>query len=65
MLNSGTTAKVENFQDWYIDGTSLVIIFPPYQVAAYAAGEQTVTIPFSQLTALKVNTQVNDFGVIQ
>jgi hypothetical protein len=65
MLNSGTTAKAENFQNWYTEGTNLVIIFPPYQVAAYAAGTQTVSIPFSQLTSLKANTKVNDFGVIQ
>lgn len=65
MLNSGTTAKAESFQNWYADGTNLVIIFPPYQVAAYAAGTQTISIPFSQLTSLKTNTKVNDFGVIQ
>ncbi|MDB5194832.1 MAG: yjeA [Parcubacteria group bacterium] len=65
MLNSGTAAKVENFQNWYVDGKNLVLIFPPYQVAAYAAGEQIVSIPSSQLTSLKANTQVNDFGVIQ
>jgi hypothetical protein len=64
MLNNGTSAKAENFQDWYIDGSNLVLIFPPYQVAAYAAGEQVVSIPLSQLTSLKANTQVNDFGTI-
>jgi hypothetical protein len=65
MLNAGTSAKAENFKDWYVDGTNLVIVFPPYAVAAYAAGAQTLTIPFSQLTSLKANTKVNDFGVIQ
>ncbi|MEK7601952.1 MAG: RsiV family protein [Patescibacteria group bacterium] len=48
-MNRGTTPDADNFQNWYIDGTSLVLLFPPYQVAAYAAGVQTVSIPFSEL----------------
>jgi hypothetical protein len=49
MLTAGTTAVPENFRNWYIEGKNLVIIFEPYQVAAYAAGSQTISIPFSDL----------------
>jgi hypothetical protein len=31
---------------------ALTFFFPPYQVAAYAAGPQTVSIPLAQLGAL-------------
>ncbi len=53
-LNSGTTPKAENFQDFYLDGANLVLVFPPYQVGPYAIGTQQVTIPLVQLkTSLK------------
>jgi len=48
-MNRGTTPDADNFQNWYIDGTSLVLIFPPYQVAPYSAGMQTLSIPFTEL----------------
>lgn len=64
MLADGTSAKAENFQDWYLDGTDLVILFAPYQVAPYAAGVQTLRIPIAQLSGAKANTRVNDFGTI-
>ncbi len=48
-INQGTTPEVTTFQSFAIDGGNLVLIFPPYQVAAYAAGTQTVTIPLTQL----------------
>lgn len=48
-MTRGTTAEATNFSNWYLDGTSLVIIFPPYQVAPYAAGALTISLPLSQL----------------
>lgn len=51
-INAGTTADEDNFQNFVIDGKNLVIFFPPYQVAAYAAGPQSVKIPFSQLSSI-------------
>jgi hypothetical protein len=51
-INPGTTANADNFQNFAIDGSNLVIFFPPYQVASYAAGPQIVRIPLSQLSAL-------------
>lgn len=48
-INQGTTAEALNFQSFAIESNALVIIFPPYQVAPYAAGIQKVSIPLSQL----------------
>ncbi len=52
MISSGTAPSADNFQDFVLDGSNLVIYFPPYQVAAYAAGPQTVKIPLSQLSSI-------------
>lgn len=49
MIDQGTTAYEDNFQTWYLTDDALVLLFPPYQVAAYAAGPQTVRIPFTEL----------------
>lgn len=51
-LRRGTGPDADNFANWHIEGTSLVLIFPPYQVAPYAAGVQTAVIPFSQLSSI-------------
>jgi hypothetical protein len=51
-MNRGTTPDPDNFQNWYIEGGNLVIVFPPYQVAPYAAGMQLATIPLAQLPSL-------------
>lgn len=64
MLNDGTKPTADNFADWYLDGSNLVLIFPPYQVAAYAAGTQRLSIPLSSFKTLKANTNVNDFGTV-
>jgi hypothetical protein len=48
-FSEGTAPKEENFQNFVIDGNDLVFLFPPYQVAAYAAGTFDVRIPLSQL----------------
>ncbi len=54
MLDAGTSADAANFQDFYLDGSDLVIIFPPYQVAAYAFGTIELRIPRASLgNALK------------
>lgn len=48
----GTAPSAEMFQSYYLDGENLVLIFPPYQVAAYAAGKFEVKIPFGRLTSI-------------
>ncbi len=45
----GTGPNEVNFASFFLDGTSLVILFPPYAVAAYAAGPQTLAIPLTDL----------------
>jgi hypothetical protein len=49
-IRQGVTPEALNFQSFALEDDNLVLIFPPYQVAPYAAGTQTVTIPLSQLT---------------
>lgn len=48
-IAQGTVPDTLNFQTFVIDADTLVLLFPPYQVAPYAAGPQSVTIPLSQL----------------
>ncbi|MDB5225676.1 MAG: hypothetical protein JWL87_628 [Candidatus Adlerbacteria bacterium] len=51
----GLSPSEENFQNFVIDGDALVILIPPYQVAAYAAGSFEVRIPFADIASnLKV-----------
>lgn len=49
MVRMGTAPSPESLQFFYIDGNNFVLIFPPYQVAAYAAGVSTVVIPLEDL----------------
>ena len=51
-LKSGAGPSWSNFQDFLLLPDTLVIRFPPYQVAAYAAGDQKVEIPLSKLSGL-------------
>lgn len=51
-IRQGVTPEALNFQSFAIEGESLVLIFPPYQVAPYAAGTQKVSIPLSQLSEI-------------
>ena len=51
-IKGGAGANWSNFQDFLLLEDKLVIRFPPYQVAAYAAGPQQVEIPLSELDGL-------------
>jgi hypothetical protein len=51
-LKEGTNPEEQNFQFFYLTSKGLVIIFPPYQVAAYAAGPIEVEIPFTELKTI-------------
>jgi len=48
-FEEGTQPKVENYQNWNLQIAGLLITFDEYQVAPYAAGAQTVLIPYSIL----------------
>ena len=47
-INTGTD-ELTDYVAWAIDTGDLVLYFPPYQVAAYAAGDFTVRIPVDNL----------------
>lgn len=49
MIAAGTAPTDANFQHFFLDDHSLVILFPPYAAASYAAGPQTVAIPRSEI----------------
>lgn len=49
-IAQGAAPKAENYQDWYISGSSLVIVFPPYQVGPYALGTIEMPIPLSSIS---------------
>lgn len=46
---TGADPTPENYKSWNITSDGLLITFDEYQVAAYAAGPQTVTVPYSAL----------------
>ncbi len=46
---AGADPTPENYKSWNITADGLLITFDEYQVAAYAAGPQTVTIPYGAL----------------
>ena len=48
----GATATLQNYRNWSITADGLMITFDEYQVAPYAAGPQTVVIPYSELARL-------------
>jgi hypothetical protein len=49
---TGAAPTEENFRSWNITQNGLLFSFDPYQVAAYAAGPQSVTIPYASLKDL-------------
>lgn len=52
LFEEGLTGEAANFENVVLDGTDLVILIPPYQAAAYAAGTFTVRIPLEELRTL-------------
>jgi hypothetical protein len=51
-FKSGTMPDEKNFQNFFFDNRDFVILFPPYQVAAFVAGPQTLRIPLSELSGI-------------
>ena len=49
---TGADPTEENYRNWNLTADGLLITFDEYQVAAYAAGPQTVLIPYSQLSSI-------------
>ena len=51
-IDEGTGTVPENYQNFVLTSDSLIFLFPPYQVAPYAVGPLTVTIPLSNLNGI-------------
>jgi len=54
--SSGAAPTPENYRNWNITADGLMITFDESQVAANAAGPQTVNVPYSELQAI-INQQ--------
>ncbi len=52
MLEQGIEPKKENFSRFVLTDEGVAFFFAPYQVGPFAAGEQVVTIPYSNLDHL-------------
>ncbi|MEK7099651.1 MAG: DUF3298 domain-containing protein, partial [Patescibacteria group bacterium] len=48
-ITDGTKPVVESFQNFYFEGSQLVIVFPPYQVGPYVLGVVKLPIERSRL----------------
>lgn len=51
-IEEGSGENPANYQHFALTVDSLVLYFPPYQIAPYAAGTQTVEIPLSDLESV-------------
>lgn len=51
-IDSGTMPMADSFGNFAIDGTNLLMIFPPYQVGPYVYGTITDPIPLSSLSTI-------------
>lgn len=49
-IDPGTTPDAKNFENFFLDNQTLVVLFPPYSVAPYSSGPQTLYIPIADLT---------------
>lgn len=52
MWAEGAAPTAENYDSWNLTKKGLLITFDPYQVGPYAAGPQTVIVPFAKLKDL-------------
>lgn len=49
---TGADPLPENYQNWNVTAGGLLVTFDAYQVAAYAAGPQLVTVPYGALQSI-------------
>lgn len=48
----GAQPMAKNYRNWNLTKKGLLFTFDPYQVGPYAAGPQTVVVPYAQLTEI-------------
>ena len=51
-FSGGADPTADHYKNWNITPDGLMITFDEYQVAAYVAGPQTVTVPYGELKSL-------------
>jgi hypothetical protein len=51
-FQAGADPTPENYHNWNISEKGIILTFDEYQVAPYAAGPQTVVVPFTELAKL-------------
>lgn len=51
-IQDGTGSNINNYRNFVVTNDTLVLLFPPYQVAPYVAGSQVVEIPLADLQAI-------------
>ena len=51
-IEEGASAKADNYQSWNITRKGLLVTFDAYQVGPYAAGPQTVVVPYAALKGI-------------
>lgn len=51
-LSKGAAPEADNYRSWNLTKKGLMVSFDQYQVAAYAAGPQTVIVPYSKLQSV-------------
>jgi hypothetical protein len=52
MLTEGTKPDAASFQTFFVDGSDLVLVFPPYQVGPYVLGTVLLPVPLASLSDL-------------
>ncbi len=52
LFEDGAQPRPENYANWNVTAEGLLITFDPYQVAAYAAGPQLITVPYAELQSI-------------
>ncbi len=51
-VSAGAAPTLENYRNWNVTPTGILITFDEYQVGPYAVGSQTVLIPYDRLKPL-------------
>ena len=63
-FQQGAEPTADNYRNWNMTPEGLVFTFDEYQVAPYAAGPQTVVVPYGELTSL-VNPEGPLAGIVR
>lgn len=51
-FEEGIAPKEENYKNWVLSARDISFFFPPYQVAAYAAGDFMVSVPIERFRSM-------------